>query len=199
MFVQLIEGRTQDRDSLQRQLDAWDRDVKPGAVGYLGGTGGIADDGTFFMAARFESAEAAKSNSDRPEQDAWWSETEKFLEGVTFFDASDIELWGRGGSEDAGFVQVMHGRTTDPARMRELDKSFESSMEKMRPDIIGGVSIDRGNGEFTSIAYFTTEEEARAGESQEMPPELADTFSEWQSLMGDRRFIDLTDPILSRP
>jgi len=199
MFVQLIEGRTTDRDALQRQIDAWNRDVKPGAIGYLGGTGGIAADGTFFMAARFDSPEAAKRNSDRPEQDAWWSETEKLLEGVTFFDAADIEIWGRGGSNEAGFVQVMHGTTKDPVRMRELDKTFERAMSEMRPDVIGGVSIDRGDGDFTSIAYFTTEEAARAGESQEMPAEFAETFREWQELMGETRFIDLTDPILSTP
>jgi hypothetical protein len=199
MFIQLIEGHTKDREGLQRQLDAWERDVKPGAIGFLGGTGGIAEDGTYFMAARFESSEAAKRNSDRPEQSAWWSETEKYLDDVTFFDATEYETWGGGGSDDAGFVQVMHIRTTDPERMRELDKSFEATMGSMRPDLIGSVTVDRGDGRTTSINYFTSEKEARAGESKEMPPELAEAFTEWQNLMVEATYIDLKEPRLTSP
>ena len=199
MFIQLIEGHTKDREGLQRQLDAWERDVKPGAIGFLGGTGGIAEDGTYFMAARFESAEAAKRNSDRPEQSAWWSETEKYLDDVTFFDATEYETWGGGGSDNAGFVQVMHIRTTDPERMRELDKSFEATMGSMRPDLIGSVTVDRGDGRTTSINYFTSEKEARAGESKEMPPELAEAFTEWQNLMVEATYIDLKEPRLTSP
>ena len=199
MFMQLIEGHTTDREGLQRQLDTWERDLKPNAIGYLGGTGGIAEDGTFFMAARFESAEAAQRNSDRPEQDAWWAETEKYLDDVTFFDTTSVETWGGGGSDDAGFVQVMHVRTSDPERMRELDKQFESTMSSARPDLIGGVTVDRGDGRTTSINYFTSEAEARAGEAQELPPELAEAFGEWQTLMTEAVYIDLKEPRLSSP
>ena len=37
---------------------------------------GMCDDGTFVALARFESAEAARRNSDRPEQGEWWAECE---------------------------------------------------------------------------------------------------------------------------
>jgi hypothetical protein len=199
MFVQLIEGTTSDPDGLRRQLETWEREVKPGAIGFLGSSGGVADDGTFFMAARFESPEAAKRNSDRPEQDTWWKETEKYLDGVTFVESTDVETWGAGGSDEAGFVQVMQATTTDPARLKALDDEFQRTMGSMRPDIIGGLTIDHGAGRTTSIAYFTSEAEAREGERKEMPPEMAKVFSEWQSLMQDTRYIDLTDPFLSSP
>ncbi len=36
MFVQVIEGRVSDREGLHRQMDQWQRDLRPGATGFLG-------------------------------------------------------------------------------------------------------------------------------------------------------------------
>ena len=49
MFVQLITGRASDAEGLQRQTQRWATDVRPGAIGHLGGTFGIADDGRFVI------------------------------------------------------------------------------------------------------------------------------------------------------
>jgi hypothetical protein len=93
MFVQLIQGKTSDKAGLGRQLDRWMSDLQPGAKGFLGTTGGVTDDGRVFVAARFESEDAARANSDRPEQGAWWSETEKHFDGpVSFVDSSDVDV-----------------------------------------------------------------------------------------------------------
>jgi hypothetical protein len=57
---------------------------------------------------RFDSAEVARRNSERPEQGAWWAETEKCFDGpVTFFDCPQVDVWMQGGSDDAGFVHVV--------------------------------------------------------------------------------------------
>lgn len=52
MFVQVIQGRATDPQGLRSRWEAWDRELKPGSVGFLGSTAGIAEDGTFIMAAR---------------------------------------------------------------------------------------------------------------------------------------------------
>jgi hypothetical protein len=66
MFVQVIQGQVSDAARVRAQLDQWVEQVAPGAVGWLGSTSGVTDDGTLIALARFESAEAARRNSDRP-------------------------------------------------------------------------------------------------------------------------------------
>ena len=61
MFVQVIEGKVSDSSGLRRQLDRWQAELRPGAAGFLGSTGGVTDDGVGFAIARFESASAAQA------------------------------------------------------------------------------------------------------------------------------------------
>jgi hypothetical protein len=42
----------------------------------------LTDDGRFIALARFESEEAARRNTDRPEQDRWWTEIAKLFTGA---------------------------------------------------------------------------------------------------------------------
>ena len=60
MFVQVIKGHTGDAAGLRQQLERWRTDLKPTAVGFVGSTGGIDDDGTFVVVARFTDAESAR-------------------------------------------------------------------------------------------------------------------------------------------
>lgn len=117
MFVQVIKGRTSDPEGLQRQVQRWISDVRPDAIGYMGGTFGIADDGTFVALARFEDESSARANSERPEQHAWWEETARLNDGdPTFRESSDVTTLFDDGSNDAGFVQVMEGTVSDRAK-----------------------------------------------------------------------------------
>ena len=87
MFVQVIKGKAKDSKALKAAMDDWNARLKPGATGYLGSTQGVADDGTFVAVVRFSSGEAARANSDRPEQTEWWNQTSTLFEGdVQFFD-----------------------------------------------------------------------------------------------------------------
>ena len=116
MFIQVIEGKTQDPDALHRQLEVWERDLLPGAIGYLGSTGGCTSNGDCILVARFESQEAAQRNSERPEQTQWWQDTEKCFDGaVTFHDSVDVQVMTHGTLDEAQFVQVMEGHVTDRA------------------------------------------------------------------------------------
>ncbi len=198
MFIQVIQGRTTDADGLRRQLDRWQDELGPGATGYLGTTGGVAEDGTAIMLARFESEEAARANSDRPEQGAWWAETAKFFDGeVTFRDCTDVDTTLAGGSDDAGFVQVMQGRVRDRQRLRALEEVFVKQMTELRPDVIGSVRAWDGDF-FTEAIYFTSEEEARKGEAS-MPESGGEEFEEYTALVEDLTYIDLKDPWLRSP
>jgi hypothetical protein len=193
MFVQVIEGRARDGEGLRHQIEEWRANLAPGASGWVGTTAGITPDGRFVAAVRFESFEDGARNAQRPEQDAWWSVTEKMLEGVRFFESSEYETMGEC-SDDAGFVQVMHGRATNRARLAELDAAMRGTLEEARPDLLGGYQVFPPGDELVAVTYFTSEDEARAGESSPLPGDLADTFREWQSLLGDVRWYDLPDP-----
>lgn len=200
MFIQVITAKVVDEKALLAQVDRWDSDVRPGAEGFLGSTSGITDDGRLIVLARFESEDAARRNSQRPEQGAWWAETEKTLEDPTFQDSVEVMVMGAGGSNDAGFVQVMRGHVTDAAKMEDLRgrmKEFEVAMAEMRPDVIGDVTAMHGDGTFTDAVYFRSEAEARSNEANEMPEELQAMFAEWTSAATIDEYLDLKQPRLA--
>ena len=138
-----------------------------------------------------------RANSQRAEQGRWWAETEKCFDGeVRFTDSDDVDSFLAGGSDDAGFVQVMKGRGTDRDRVHALDEQFEAHAASFRPDLLGGFRMWTGPDSYIEVAYFTDETEARHGESKEPPPELAGQMGEFQALMANVEFIDLRDPWL---
>jgi len=123
MFIQVIEARARDSRGLREELDRWHRELAPGAAGWLGTTGGVASDGSIIGVVRFASAEAARRNSDRPEQGRWWADFARHLEGeARFDDYAETEMMGGGGSDNAGFVQVIRGRAKDVAQLRNLGR-----------------------------------------------------------------------------
>jgi hypothetical protein len=196
MFVQMIEGRVSDREGLRRQMEQWMADLRPGATGFLGSTAGVTEDGKGIAFARFESAAAAKANSERPEQGAWWNETAKCYSGdVTFTESEDTETFLGGGSNDAGFVQVMLG-TADRDQLHAMDAAFEQAAGSWRPDLLGIVRVWLGPDRYAEVGYFTSEAEAREGEKKDPPPELADQMGQFEQLMQNVEFIDLKDPWL---
>lgn len=196
MFVQVIEAKVKDPAKAAEVLERWHRELAPTATGWLGSTGGVTADGRFLAVARFDTEANARANSDRPEQGAWWEDLSSTFDGeATFFESSEVDTFGLGGSDDAGFVQVMVGTTTDKDRMRQLDKEFESVGAEMRPDVIGGTTAWNGD-RYVSTVYFTSEAEAREGEKKAPEGDAGKVMEEMGTLMGDVRFLDLSSPIL---
>jgi hypothetical protein len=197
MFVQVIKGRTQDAAGLRRRSERWRDEVRPGAIGFLGGTSGIADDGTFIVFARFVDEASARANADRPEQSAWWEETTKFFDSEpTFRESNDITTMFDGGSDDAGFVQVMEGNVTDRAKADALETpELLEQLRKARPDLLGSVRVWFPGGAFAEAAYFTSEADARKGEASN---EFQGQEEEFAAVYGDMTYIDLRDPLLIR-
>lgn len=197
MFAQVVQGRVTDPAGIEKQIQRWDEDVKPGAEGFLGSTAGVTADGEFIAIARFESEEAARRNSDRPEQTAWWEETSQYITDPMFHDCTQVDVFGGGGSDEAGFVQVIQGKTKDVERSRALDARMEAGMRDIRPDVIGGVNAwHPENGRFTTFIYFTSETEARAKEKEmENAEGMAEYMREMEELSdGEPKFLDLTQP-----
>ena len=197
MFIQVIRGKAIDREGLRRQFDRWNEELRPGAVGFLGSTAGITDDGQFIAMARFESAEASRANSQRDEQGAWWAETEKCLEAAAFQDSMEVLTMQGGASNGAGFVQVMCGRVTDAEKMAALRPrmgDMESAMKRHRPDVLGDVIAVNADGTYTDAVYFQSEVEARQGETKEMPADVGALFTELMSAIAVDEYLDLKAP-----
>jgi hypothetical protein len=200
MFAQTIRGKVSDPKAVDDNFRRWSKELAPGAMGWLGTTGGVTEDGQLFIMVRFESEEAARANSERPEQDQFWSETSKQFDGEpTFQDSTDVQVDTSGDPDAAGFVQVMTGQVTDPDRSKQLMAQMPD-MRALRPDILGSVSVGHEDGKWTMVIYFSSEAEAREGEKKEMPPEMAATMQEMQSLsVGEPAFLDLKTPWLDSP
>jgi hypothetical protein len=201
MFVQVIQGHVSDATQVRAQLDRWVAEIAPGAVGWLGSTSGVTGDGRLVALARFESEEVAQQNSHRPEQTAWWEQTARlFTDEPVFHNSTSVEVDTAGDPAQAGFVQVMQGRSSDPDRARELMANDPSDWQELRPDILGTVSVGHDGDAWTMAIYFTSEEAAREGERKEPAPEMQEMMKEMDSLtIGEPVFFDLKDPWLHAP
>lgn len=199
MFIQFIEGAVQDREAAEKIMAKWETDVRPGAIGFLGSTGGFTADGRFAVVARFSSAADAQANGDRPEQSTWWNTFAATLDGEpAFLDCDEVTTFGEGGSDKAGFVQIITGRGTDKKRLIEIDDQMSAATEGQRPDVIGGINAWSGDT-FIQTIYFTSEAEARANEAKGFEGDAKALMEEMMSLGQDVRFIDIQQPRLVSP
>ena len=201
MFVQVIRGRVSNPGQVRDALDLWEEQLAIGAEGWLGSTAGVTEAGEFVALARFESEDAARRNSGRPEQHQWWTETARLFAGeVTFRDSSDVTVDASGNPDAAGFVQVMEGRGSDPERARELMAQNPDEWAAFRPEVLGRVAVVHEDGSYTMAMYFVTEDAAREGERKEPPPKLKTQMKEMSKLVvGEPGFLDLRQPWLYSP
>jgi hypothetical protein len=201
MFVQVIQGQVSDAKAVKAALDRWQAELAPEASGWLGSTAGVSADGKFVALARFDSEDAARRNSDKPEQDKWWAETATLFTGQpTFRDTTDVVVEEYGDLDSARFVQVMTGRSSNPERARELMADDSVDWQSFRPDIIGSVGLGYEGGDWLMAIYFTSEAEAREGERKEPPPDIAKAMAEMDAVSeGEPTYIDITEPWLYSP
>jgi hypothetical protein len=195
MFAQVIQAKTSNPEDVARMQDRWDKELKAGAKGFIGMTGGVSPDGTVVLAVRFESEADAQANSDRPEQGEFFAEASKNFDGEpTFVNSSDVQIIGNP-SDDAGFVQVMKVKVKDRQAMEDLEAKLMPDLMKQRPDLLGALRVWDGS---TSIDfnYFTSEAEARDGEKK-MDADMGEQMQQFMALAdGEPTFIDLPNPIL---
>lgn len=188
MFIQVMQATCSRADEVRAFMEKWTDDD---SIGFLGGTFGVTDDGDFLGVVRFESAEAASANSARPETDALSREFAGLLDSpVEFADYDDVTDFLGGGSDDAGFVQVIRGHVDDVAAAKEF-VGDPGGIRDMRPEIIGGTFAVSADGDFTQTIYFTDEASAREGEQKEPPAEVRDAI---ETMIAGATFYDLRNP-----
>ena len=201
MFIQIVKGTVVDPEAFRSVGERWDTDVRPAAEGYLGGTVGTTADGRFFVASRWESAAAAAANNDRPEQAAWFEALAPTVSDLSYSNCSTVLTMGGGGSDDAGFVQVMVGTIKDRARFDALNAridEMEKAFTNWRDDVLGDVmAVDDDGDGFHDVIYFTSEAAARAGEQQEPTPEVQAFMTEMEAAADIVEFLDLQNLMLS--
>jgi hypothetical protein len=195
MFVWVLEGKVADPREVGRQLAQWTSNFGT-TPGYAGATGGVTDDRRFLLFVRWESEDAGNALLLRPEQQAWYDDFQKSFDGpVEFAETGDVAVHLAGGSDAAGFVQAMKVSGVDRGRVEAADRAFENVAPQVRPDLIGGVRVWTAPDRFVEVNYFTSEQEARAGEKQAPPPDLVEGFEDFAAMMEDAEYFDFTVPL----
>ena len=195
MFIQIMQGKCSKQDEMRAMTERWTSELAPGATGWLGGTFGFTDDGQAVAVVRFESPEAAKANSERPEQAAWWSEMEKLYDGpVEFHDCNRVTLMVDGGSDQARFVQIIRGKLDDPDAMEQGVRDMEALLHEVRPDILGATLAIEEDGTYMETIAFTDESAAREGERKEVPEAAAESLRQFNEMIHDVQYLDLHQP-----
>jgi hypothetical protein len=176
-------------------MERWDRDVKPGATGFLGTTAGVASDGTAIAFVRFVDEAAARWNEGRPEQVAWWHELAEVLDGPPMVtESADVALLLAGGSDDAGFVQIARAARPDRDQIDALMTPDRiAAVQRRRPDLIGSIRAWLDDGSFLEAAYFKAEPAARDAEHSDDDQNAEALFA---AACGPVTFVDLPAPIL---
>jgi hypothetical protein len=201
MFIQVIQGRATNPPGIRRDLGRWQRQLAADADGWLGSTTGITEDGWSITVVRFASQAQARRNSDRPEHREWWRDASQHLARVAVHDASKVHTYRDGGTDQAGFVQVLQGHSDDVEGMASLRRDQEEVLARRAPQILGMTLAEHADwpGDFTQIMYFTSEPDARRFE-QEPPSEAGEPVLErLRGLMTNSRSFDLRDPQMLSP
>ena len=89
---------------------------------------------------RFESEQAARRMSERPEQEQWWTEAKQHFEAEPLVQfSSEVTLDLQGDPDRAGFVQFRQGRVSDPDRAKELMARHSDELATARPDVLASI------------------------------------------------------------
>ncbi len=196
-FVRVVRGHANDPIALRQRWWEWERPAATAGDGYLGATAGVADDNTFIAMIRFTSEAAADQCTGSADSASSWDDVLDHLRDTLVEDAHRTHIWNKGGSDDAGFVQIRRGVSSNPARLRDLYVNQQPvRMGPYRPEVLGGLFAWHGDARFTLSAYFTSEAAARSGENLH---EFTSFYDDINAVMQDVTYIDLRDPWLSSP
>lgn len=192
MFVQLVLGQAADAAAFRRQWERWVSSLAVGAAGFDGATGGVTADHRAVLVTRFESEPAARAHDMQAVAGTLAAPFE-------VLETADVTLHGGQGWETARFVQLMRARVRDRRRFEAIEDEIAPQFMKFRPDALAAYRAWFPGGSVVAIDYFTSEEQARAGERKQMPELLAQRFGEWMSLLDDVEWFDLTEPWIATP
>jgi len=193
VFIQMVQGPCSRQGEMRGLVDDWCHAMADQS-GWLGGTYGFTDDGRFVGIVRYDSSSACQYAANAPDAATWWAGADALFDGnCEIHQSEDVSMMLDGGSDDAGFVQVMRGRVADADKFRHLisDTVMTTMLHQARPEIIGATLAIEPDGSFTETVAFTDEDAARHGEQSEMPTDMAADF---ESAMSDVEYLDLHHP-----
>jgi hypothetical protein len=193
VFIQMVQVACSQQDDMRMLVDDWCRQMR-GHYGWLGGTYGFTDDGQFVGVCRFDGMASAREWCRDPDAGLWWAAAEEMFDGAPeIHESDDVTIMLEGGSDSAGFVQVMRGRVTNLDALKRImsDHEMTSMLHQARPDIIGATLAIEDDGTFTETVAFTDEAAAREGEKSGA---YSDQSDELTSAMEDVEYLDLHHP-----
>src|SRR3954453_9537405 len=161
----MVQGPCSRQDEMRRLVDNWCGTMAD-RPGWLGGTYGFTDDDRFLGVVRFDSSSACLESAAAPDSATWWAGAQELFDGrCEIHESEDVSMMLQGGSDDAGFVQVMKGRVEDADKFRPFitDTEMTSMLHDAPPDIIGGILAMEIDGTFAQTIAFTDEDSARKG------------------------------------
>ena len=183
MFSQVVQGHTNDPTAVRLAMERW-----AAAAEMISITAGVTEDGRFIAVTTFESEESARAaNGD------WHG----VLDGqVTVRNGTRTDVFTPGDLARARFVQVVEGQVTDLDHARRHKASLQVELAAHLPWLLGTLTVEHDGMRFTRVLYFSTEEEARAGE-RDMPAAVRRRDEPaLRLLVGPLEFLDLRDPWL---
>ncbi|MDP8931564.1 MAG: hypothetical protein M3O70_24100 [Actinomycetota bacterium] len=187
MIVEVTFGQATESQALRR---AWEDHVRTlrDAGTWLGGVAGTTDDGRFVAVVRTSaSPTVTAAESLAPDLAA----PPEVLRSDHLIVAYEDRPW------DARFVQVMSARVLSRARYQEVEARIGQAFLDNRPDVLASYRTWPRDDLVIAVDHFSSEEEARAGEQRELPPNLREGFQEWLALLEETFWFDLTDPWLA--
>ena len=199
MFLLTVEGRTGTPDALHEDVLNWPGEVGRSAVGWLGNTAGVSNDGDFVLLMRFESEEAAWITSDLPEQGRWWQTCAEHLDTKPAITGSTTVIGILdGGSDDAAAVRIRRGSAVLNRYRRSL-RQLETLPPAERAAVIGGIVAWHDGDRFTEALYLTSRDFAQVRQLGTSPTPLGRFIDGLEASILDAKVIELDEPWLISP
>lgn len=194
MFVRVIRARVVAKPLLR---NAWDQlghalAEQPGWRCMTAGTGRASD---FIGTIEFSDPVTAHAAWSDRSVARWVGELERTLDSLDITDSEEAEIVLGGAREDARFVQIIEGSTEDKPRWRAINEAMQEVMRTNRPEVLAATVV-WSEDRFLETVYFTSEQDAREGESQEFPGGMEGLFNELMDLVRDMSYLDLRSPWL---
>ncbi len=197
MFVRVVQASVVSKPLLR---NAWEHLLDAFAMhdAWLGATGGIDKDGRFHAWVTFTDSDEADEVFNDPEVARWHDQFLHHLAEANVTPTSDARVLIPGGGS-AGFVQFVAGDALDKEKLEAVMLAFQQEVVEYRLDVLGSMIAWLGPDSFSSIVFFSSEAEARRGESLEFPGGISALLGEVMQVLKNLEYIDIRDPWIAFP
>lgn len=183
-FAQVIEGYVDDRETALIDWNDWCASLP--SSGEINHTIGSSDDGRIVVLIFGDSATALGDEGSKLSAQPF----SHFKGPAIVYESERIDASLFGPWEDAGCVQLIHGRARHIDRLEGLTQEMLAEVRETCPDVLGHVMIHYEDNRFTEAIYFTSEEDARS-EERNRSTRLEVLTRQWEELVDDLSFVGI--------